>query len=94
MKSFMASWKSSKNDKKAQRNKCKRSDNDTCDYEQNYSKSSRLVALKHKCIKLGIPTTDIIGETTVIGSKKHLCILIDTGSSSFIILKRFTNRSV
>jgi hypothetical protein len=29
MKSFMASWKSSQKDKKAQKNKCKHSDNDT-----------------------------------------------------------------
>jgi hypothetical protein len=57
MKSFIASWKSSQKDKKAQKNKCKRSDNDTSDSEQNYSKSSKLVALKPKRIKIGIPTT-------------------------------------
>jgi hypothetical protein len=43
MKSFMASWKSSQKDKKSQKNKCKRTDNDTSDYEQTYSKSSKLV---------------------------------------------------
>jgi hypothetical protein len=33
MKSFMASWKASEKDKKSQKNKCKRSDNDTSDSE-------------------------------------------------------------
>jgi hypothetical protein len=36
MKSFMASWKSSKKDKKAQKNKLKLSDNETSESEQNY----------------------------------------------------------
>jgi hypothetical protein len=57
MKSFMASWKSSQKDKKAQKNKRKLSDNDTSDSEQNYSKSSKLVALKPKRTKIGIPRT-------------------------------------
>jgi hypothetical protein len=48
MKSFMASWKSSQKDKKAQKNKRKCSDNDTTDSEQNYSTSFNLVALKSK----------------------------------------------
>jgi hypothetical protein len=47
----MASWKSSEKDKKAQKNKHKRTDTYTSDSEQNYSKSSRLVALKHNRIK-------------------------------------------
>jgi hypothetical protein len=46
MKSFMDSWKSSKKDKKAQKNKRKRSDNDTSESEQKYSTSFKLVALK------------------------------------------------
>jgi hypothetical protein len=45
MKSCMASWKSSKKDKKAQNNKLKRSDTDTSESEQNYSTSFKLVAL-------------------------------------------------
>jgi hypothetical protein len=94
MKSFMASWKTSQKDKKAQKNKRKHNDNDTSDSEQAYSKSSKLVALKPKRIKIGIPTTEVIGETTVNGSKKPLCILIDTGSSSLIILKKFINKSL
>jgi hypothetical protein len=57
MKSFMASWKSSKKDKKSQKNKRKRSDNDTSDSEQYYSMSSKIVALKPKRAKIGIPTT-------------------------------------
>jgi hypothetical protein len=56
-KSFMASWKSSQKDKKARNNKHKRSDNDTGESEQNYSKSFKLVALKPKRTKIGIPTT-------------------------------------
>jgi hypothetical protein len=36
MQSFMASWKSSQKDKKAQKNKRKCSDNDTSDSEQKY----------------------------------------------------------
>jgi hypothetical protein len=57
MKSFIASWKSSQKDKKLQKNKRKGTDNDTSDSEQAYSKSSKLVALKLKRIKIGIPTT-------------------------------------
>jgi hypothetical protein len=57
MKSFMASWKTSQKEKKLQKNKRKRTDNDTSDSEQAYSKPSKLVALKPKRIKIGIPTT-------------------------------------
>jgi hypothetical protein len=57
MKSFMASWKTSQKDKKAQKNKRKRTDNYTSDSEQNYSMSSILVPLKPNCTKIGIPTT-------------------------------------
>jgi hypothetical protein len=85
MKSFMASCKSSQKDKKAQKNKRKRSDNDTSESDQNYSTSFKLVALKTKHAKIGVPTTEVIGETTVNDSKKPLLILIDTGSSSSII---------
>jgi hypothetical protein len=52
----MASWKSSEKDKKSQKNKHKRSDNDTSDSEQNYSMSSKIVALKPKRAKIVIPT--------------------------------------
>jgi hypothetical protein len=45
MKKVMASWKSSQKDKKSQKNKHKRSDNDTSDSEQNYSTYFKLVAL-------------------------------------------------
>jgi hypothetical protein len=62
MKSFMASWKSSKKDKKAHNNRRKRSDNNTSDSEQNYSTSFRLVVFKPKPAKIGIPTTEVIGE--------------------------------
>jgi hypothetical protein len=63
MKSYMPSWKSSQKDKKAQKNKSKRNDNDTSDSEQNYSTYFKLVALKTKPAKIGIPTTEVIGET-------------------------------
>jgi hypothetical protein len=63
MKSFMASWKSSKEYKKSKKHKSKRSDNDTSNSEQNYSTSFKLVALKTK------RATEVIGETTVNGSK-------------------------
>jgi predicted aspartyl protease len=56
--------------------------------------SFKLVALKPMRAKIGIPTTETIGETTVNGSKKPLRILIDTGGSSTIILKKFINKSV
>jgi hypothetical protein len=65
MQSFMASWKSSQKDNKSQKNKRKRSDNDTSDSEQNYAMSLKIVALKPKRAKKGIPTTEVIGETTV-----------------------------
>jgi hypothetical protein len=57
MKSFMANWKASEKDKKSQKNKRKRNDNDTSDSEQNYSMSSKIIALKPKRAKKGIPTT-------------------------------------
>jgi hypothetical protein len=60
MECFMASWKSSEKDKKAQKNKQKRSDNVTSESEQNYSTSFKLVALKPKSAKIGIPTTEVI----------------------------------
>jgi hypothetical protein len=85
MKSFMASWKSSQKDKKAHKNKHKRSDNDTRDSEQNYSTNFKHVALKTKRAKIGIPTTEATGETTINGSKKPLHILVETGSISSII---------
>jgi hypothetical protein len=94
MKSFMASWKSSQTDKKAQKNKHKRSDNDTRESEQNYSTYFKLVPLKPKRANIGIHTTEVIGETTVNGSKKPLHILIDTGSSSSINLKKLVNKSL
>jgi hypothetical protein len=62
MKSFMASWKSSQKYKKAQKNKRKRSDNDTRDSEQNYLTCFKLVALKPKRAKIGVPTTEVIVE--------------------------------
>jgi hypothetical protein len=94
IKSFMASWKSSKKDKNSQKNRRTRSDKDTSDSEQNYSMSSIIVALKPKREKIGIPTTESIGETTVNGRKTPLHILTDTGSSSSIILKKFINKSL
>jgi hypothetical protein len=35
----------------------------------------------------------VIGETNVKGKKTPLCVLIDTGSSSSIILKKFINKN-
>jgi hypothetical protein len=44
--------------------------------------------------KKGIPTTEVIGETNVNGKKTPLrIIIIDTGSSSSIILKKFINKN-
>jgi hypothetical protein len=94
MKRYMASWKSSQKYKKAQNKKHKRSDYDTSKYEQHYSTSFKLVALKSKHAKIGIPTTEVIGETTVNGSKNPLRFLIDIGSSSSIILRKFINKSL
>jgi hypothetical protein len=94
MKSLRASWKSSQKDKKSHKNKQKRIDNDNSDSEQNYSTSFKLVALQPKRAKIGIPTTEVIWETTVNGSKNPLCILIDTDSSSSITLKIFINKSL
>jgi hypothetical protein len=94
MKRFMEFWKTSQKDKKAQKNKRKRGNNDTSHSEQNYPQIFKLVALKPKRATIGHPTTEINGETTVNGSKKPLRILIDAGSSSSIILKKFINHKV
>jgi hypothetical protein len=53
----MASWKSSQKDNKDQKNKRKHSYNVTIYSEQNDSTSFKLVALKPKHAKIGIPTT-------------------------------------
>jgi hypothetical protein len=92
MKSVMASWKSSKKEKKFQKNKRKRSDNDTSDSKQKHSTYFKLVALKPKRAKMVIPTTEVIGEKTVNGSKKPLRIIIDTGISSSIIVTKSINK--
>jgi hypothetical protein len=57
MNSFIESWTTSQKSKKAQKNKRKRSDNDTSDSEQNHSQYFKLVALKPKRAKIVIPTT-------------------------------------
>jgi lysyl-tRNA synthetase class I len=93
MKSFMASSESSQRDKKAQKNKIKRSDNDTSESEQNYSTCFKIVALKPRGTNIGIPATESIGETTVNGTRKPLHIVMDTGSSRSIIFKKFINKS-
>jgi lysyl-tRNA synthetase class I len=43
------------------------SDNDSSDSDSNYSNSYKLVALKPKHSKIGIPTTEVIGETNANG---------------------------
>jgi hypothetical protein len=73
--------------------KCSDSDNDSSDSDSNYSNSYKLVALKPKRAKIGVPTTEVIGETNVNGKKTPLRIIIDTGSSSYIILKKFINNN-
>jgi predicted aspartyl protease len=94
MKSFLTSWKASEKGKKSQKNKRKRSDNGTSDSEQNYSMSSKIVALKPKRAKIGIPATKIIGETAVKGRKTPLRIIIDTGRGSSIIFKKNIYKSL
>jgi hypothetical protein len=47
----------------------------------------------HRVASEVITTTEVIGETNVTGNKTPLCILIDTGSSSSIILKKFINKN-
>jgi hypothetical protein len=69
------------------------SDNDSSDSDSNYCNSYQIVALKPKRSKIGIPTTEVIGETNVNGKKTPLRILIDTGSSISIILKKFINKN-
>jgi hypothetical protein len=61
------------------------SDNDSSDSDSNYSNTYQIVALKLKCSKIGIPTTEVIGETNLRDKKIPLHILIGTGSSSSII---------
>jgi predicted aspartyl protease len=94
MNAFIKSYDKSKK-KSAGKVKRKRSDsdNDSSDSDSNCSNSYKLVALKLKRANIGIPTTEVIGETNVNGNKTPLCILIDTGSSSSIILKKFINNN-
>jgi hypothetical protein len=60
------------------------SDNDYSDSDSNYSNSHQIVALKPKHSKIGIPTTEVIGETNLRDKKIPLRIIIDTGSSIII----------
>jgi hypothetical protein len=94
MNSFIESWKTSQKNKKSQKNKRKCSNNDTSDSDEEYLQSFKSVALKIKRAKVGIPTTEVIGETTVQGKKKPSRILIYTGSSSSIIFKKCINKNV
>jgi hypothetical protein len=50
------------------------SDNDPSDSDSNYSNSYKLLALKPKREKIGISTTEVIGETNVNGKKTPLRI--------------------
>jgi hypothetical protein len=65
-----------------------------CDCDFSYLQSSKNVALKPKHAKLGIPTNEIIGETIINGNKKPRHIIIDTGSSSSILLKKFIDKKL
>jgi hypothetical protein len=88
MNAFIKSY--DKSQKKAAgkgKRKCSDSDNDFSDSDSNYSNSYQIVALKPKRSKIGIPTTEVIGETNLRDNKIPLRILIDTGSISSIIVK-------
>jgi hypothetical protein len=69
MNSFIESWTTSQKKQEVSENERTCSDNDTSDSEETYSQSFKFVALKTKRAQIGIPTTEIIGETTVNGSK-------------------------
>jgi predicted aspartyl protease len=94
MNPFIQSYdKSQKKSAGKGKRKLSDSDNDYSDYDSNYSNSYQIVALKPKRSKIGIPTTEVIGETNVNGKKTLLRILIDTGSSSSIILNKFIDKN-
>jgi hypothetical protein len=78
--------------KSAGKCKIKRSDSDiySSDSDSNYSNSYTLVALKAKRAKIGISTTEVIGEINENGKKTPLLILIYTSSSISIITKEWT----
>jgi hypothetical protein len=94
MNHFIKSYDKSQN-KSAGKGKIKRNDSDnySSDYDSNYSNSHKLVVLEPNRSKIGIPTTEVIGKTNVKGKKTPLRILIDTDSSSSIILKKFINKN-
>jgi predicted aspartyl protease len=94
MNASIKSYDKSKNKSARKGNrKLSDSDNDPSDSDSNYSNSYKLIALKPKGAKIGIPTTEVIVETNVNGKKTPLRILIDTGSSSYIILNKFIKKS-
>jgi hypothetical protein len=66
MNDFIKSYDKSQK-KVASKGKRKRSDsdNDSSDSNSNYSNSYQIVALKSKRSKIGIPTTEVIGETNL-----------------------------
>jgi hypothetical protein len=94
MNAFIKSYdKSQKKSAGKGKRKPSDSDNDSIDSDSNYSNSYQIVALKPKRSKIGIPTTEVIGETNLRDGKIPLRIIIDTGSSSYIILKKFINKN-
>jgi hypothetical protein len=94
MNAFIKSYDKSQN-KAAGKGKRKRtdSDKDSSDSDSNYSNSYQILALTPKRSKIGIPTTEVIGETNIRDRKTTLRILIDTGSSSSIILNKFISKN-
>jgi hypothetical protein len=46
--------------------------------------SSKILALKPKQAKIGIPTTEIIGETTVNGRKTPVSVLTGFPATPFV----------
>jgi hypothetical protein len=79
--------------KKAAGKRNRNSDNNYNEYETFYLQSFKHNVLGQKRQKR-IPTAEFLGEVTTSGVKRPIIILVDTGSSSTIILKKSINNNL
>jgi hypothetical protein len=79
--------------KKKATKKHKHSDNDNIDSESSYLQSSFKHHVSGQKRQKVIPTTEVVGELTTNGVKKPIIILINTGRSSTIVLKKFVYKN-
>jgi hypothetical protein len=80
--------------KAARKRKASEQSSSTSDSDSNYSQSIfKHDVLVRKRIKEN-PNTELVGKVTINGKKQPIIILVDTGSSSTIVLKKSINKNM